>query len=111
MPIPFVPHSPRFVSCSYEGDVFPFIWISVDFDVTMDTTSIPDPSHWDAVLNGVPTAIDDFHWETPTQLWAKITFIAPPPATAILRLNTVDISCLDVNGNIAIAPQQCQALP
>ncbi len=106
----FVPHSPRIIDAWYAGGVIPLIAADHRFDVPMDDSSIPDLTHWDGVLDGIPTPVSSMLWISNTVLRIVWNFWPPPATSAYTRLLSVDHDCKDAQGNIAFAPQTIQWL-
>lgn len=111
-PTPFVPHSPRIISGISVGFLPVHYRVDLTFDVPMDTGQLPNVAHWNGVLDGVPTAVDHFHWQDATTLRLEFVVAGAPTVSVVINLLTVDVDCKDVDGNIALAPQsQIISLP
>ena len=100
-----MPHSPRIIAGVSLGYLPVHYRVDLTFDVPMDTGQLPNVAHWNGILDGVPTAVDHFHWQDAVTLRLEFFALAGPTVSAVVNLLTVDVDCKDTNGNIALAPQ------
>lgn len=109
--IPFVPHNPLVIGSTYIGGAAGFKVVSVEFDVPMDVTSLPDIPDWNVVADSVPFAVFAPLWFDATHLRWTYAGALDPVVDGFINLNVNDPACRDTNGTAANFPQTSQFFP